>query len=142
MDLRRSKRYRLRAFVKFAWENMQGITVRGEGHTRDISPGGLFVLTGDRLPLETAVKLEVSLPPLREDKSGVSLRTHGQVVHSEDFGFGAVANMGFQMQFSESRSSPHSLETYGGSGGEANQKASGAANGGRKRLDLISRFGM
>jgi hypothetical protein len=140
MDLRRCKRYRLRAFVKFAWENMQGITLRGEGHTRDISPGGLFVLTGERLPPETAVKLEVFLPPLREDKSGASLRTDGQVVYCKDVGFGAVANMGFQMQFSELGRSPHSPEKHGGNG-KAKQKASGEADASSERLDLILRSG-
>jgi hypothetical protein len=140
MDLRRCKRYRLRAFVKFAWENLQGITIRGEGHTRDISAGGLFVLTGDRLPMEAAVKLEVSLPALREDSSGACLRTHGQVVHSEDVGFGAVANMGFQMQLSESQRSGYSVGKSRGNG-EAKQEASCEAVGRSKRLDLISRCG-
>jgi hypothetical protein len=124
MDLRRSKRYRLRAFVKFAWENLQGITIRGEGRTRDISAGGLFVLTGDRLPLETAVKLEVSLPALREDKSGACLRTHGQVIHSEDVGFGAVANTGFQILLSELQGSRYSVGKSHGNG-DAKQEASG-----------------
>jgi len=140
MDLRRSKRYRLRAFVKFAFENLQGITIRGEGHTRDISAGGLFVLTGDQLPMETAVKLEVSLPPLREDNSGACLRTHGQVVHSADAGFGAVANTGFQIQLAELPRSVYSAGTSRGNG-EAEQDASIEADGRRKRFDLISRFG-
>jgi hypothetical protein len=140
MDLRRSKRYRLRAFVKFAWENAEGSTVRGEGYTRDISLDGVFVLTGDQLPPESLVKLEVSLPPLRKDNSGACLRTHGQVVHSGAVGFAAVANMGFQMQFSESQRSRHSVGKSGGNG-EAKQEASGEANACCKRLDLISRLG-
>jgi hypothetical protein len=140
MDLRRSKRYRLRAFVKFAWENLQGITIRGEGYTRDISADGLFVLTGDRLPMETAIRLEVSLPALREDNSGACLRTHGQVVHSEDIGFGAVAGMGFQIQLSELQRSQHSVGKSRGNG-QAKQEASGEPDARNMRLDLISRFG-
>jgi hypothetical protein len=139
MDLRRSKRYRLRAFVKFAWEDLQGTTIRGEGQTRDISAAGLFVLTGDRLPLETPLKLEVTLPSLREDNSGACLRTHGQVVHSEDIGFGAVANMGFQIQLPELQRARYSVGKSRGNG-EAKQEAGGEADARSKRLDLISRL--
>jgi hypothetical protein len=140
MDLRRSKRYRLRAFVKFAWENLQGTTIRGEGHTRDISAGGLFVLTADQLPIETAVKLEVSLPGRREDNSGACLQTRGQVVHSADGGFGAVANTGFQIQLPELQRSRYLVGKSRGNG-EAKQEASGEADARSKRLYLISRLG-
>ncbi len=79
--------------------------MRGEGFTRDISPNGVYVLTGERLPSGAVVKLEVSLPSLRERRSGACLRTHGQVVRSEELGFAATAEMGFRMQLPERRSS-------------------------------------
>lgn len=141
MDLRRSNRYRLKASVRFSWENAQGSTIRGQGYTRDISPIGVFVLTNDRLPSGTAVKLEVSLPPLHEEHSGACLRTHGQVIRSEEIGFAAVANMGFQMQFSESRRSRHSLEKLCGDNG-AKHEASGEVDLHSKRLGLVTRYWM
>jgi len=72
---------------------------RGEGYTRDISPSGVFVLTDNRLPLGTTVKLEVFLPSTRKEASGALMRTRGHVVRSEQLGFAAVAEMGFRMQF-------------------------------------------
>ena len=72
--------------------------MRCEGHTRDISSTGVYVLTGERLPSGTAVKLEVTLPSLRGRHSGACLRTHGHVVRSEEVGFAAAAEMSFQMQ--------------------------------------------
>ena len=79
--------------------------MRGEGFTRDISPTGVYVLTGERLPSGVVVKLEVSLPSLRERRSGACLRTHGHVVRAEELGFAAAAEMGFRMQLPERRSS-------------------------------------
>jgi hypothetical protein len=72
--------------------------MRGEGYTRDISSTGVYVLTGERLPSGTAVKLDVTLPSLRGRRSGASLRTQGHVVRSEEVGFAASAEMGFRMQ--------------------------------------------
>ena len=92
----------MKTVVKFSWESKQGGTSRGEGYTRDISPSGVFVVTSDRLPLGTTVKLEVALPsPRKKEASGASLRTRGHVVRSEQLGFAAVAEMGFRMQFPE-----------------------------------------
>ena len=144
VDLRQSKRYRLKASVRFSWENAQGSTIRGEGYTRDISPIGVFVLTSDRLPSGAAVTLEVSLPPLREEHSGACLRTQGQVIRSEEVGFAAVANMGFQMQFSESKRSRYSLGKLGGDNGAngAKQEASGEGDAHSKRLGLVTRYWM
>jgi hypothetical protein len=70
-----------------------------EGYTRDISSTSVYVLTGERLPSGTAVKLEIALPSLRgRRRSGACLRTQGHVVRSEEVGFAAVADMGFRMQ--------------------------------------------
>jgi PilZ domain len=113
MDERQNKRYQLRIAVKFSWESSQGSMSQGEGYTRDISPSGIFVLTGDRLPLGATVKLEVALPSPRKEASGAYLRTRGHVVRSEQFGFAAVAEMGFRMQFPDTRSTP---STSGNSG--------------------------
>ena len=120
MDQRQSKRYRLKTSVKFSWENALGDTIRSEGFTRDISPSGVFVLTSDRLPLGTTVKMEVVLPTPSEERSGALLRTRGHVVRSEELGFAAVAEMGFRMQFPEAQSAGKSKEN-----GRSKQEASG-----------------
>jgi hypothetical protein len=104
VDQRQNRRYQLKTAVKFSWESPQGMN-RGEGFTRDISPSGVFVVTGDRLPLGTTVKLEVALPSPRKEAPGAALRTRGHVVRSEQLGFAAVAEMGFRMQFPEIASS-------------------------------------
>jgi len=123
MEHRQSKRYRLKTSVKFSWENAQSSTIQGEGYTRDISPSGVFVLTSDRVPLGTTLKMEITLPSLRKKPSGALLRTRGHVVRSEELGFAAIAEMGFRMQFPGVRSSGESSGKLGDAGGK--QKASG-----------------
>jgi hypothetical protein len=132
MEMRQNKRYRLKASVKFSWEHEDGSTMRGEGYTRDISPAGVFVLTNDRLQSSTPVKLEVVLPSLSENRSGVLLRTQGRVVRSEQLGFAAAAKMGFRMQFPEGSSSTDSLGKGGNGKFEAGSKRSdGSPHGAR-----------
>ena len=138
MELRQNKRYRLRACVAFSWANTDGNTMRGEGYTRDISAAGVFVLTGDRLPSSTAVKLEVTLPSLSEKRDGALLRTQGRVVRSEEIGFAVAADMGFRMRFPEESSSAESLEKRAGNG---KFDASGKRSEDRE-LVPVSRFWM
>lgn len=127
----------------FSWEQADGSTIRGEGHTRDISPSGVFVLTSDRLPSGTAVKLEVVLPSLREKRSGASLRTQGHVVRSEEIGFAAVADMGFRMQFPEASTSEQSFDKVRSNGRyDASGEETGAEEMGGKWVAPISRFSM
>lgn len=79
--------------------------MRGEGYTRDISSSSVYVLTTDRLPSGSVVKLEVALPSLLGQGSGACLGTQGHVVRCEEVGFAAAADMGFRMQFPRTRSS-------------------------------------
>jgi hypothetical protein len=123
LEQRHSKRYRLKASVTFSWEHSDGSTMRGEGYTRDISPTGVYVLTSDRLPSGAVLKLEVALPSLRGQRTGAYLRTHGQVVRSEEVGFAAAAEMGFRMQLPETPSSEQSFSKgNGGCTHEADSK--------------------
>ena len=110
MDLRENKRYHLKAAVTFLWEGADGGQRRGEGHTRDISPHGVYVATLTRLPLGVPIQLEVNLPSFRETCSRLSLRTCGKVVRSEENGFAAAALMSFRIQFSRSLPLEHSPE--------------------------------
>jgi hypothetical protein len=96
--------------------------MRGEGYTRDISPNGVYLLTSDRLPAGAVVKLEVALPSLLGQGSGARLRSSGYVVRSEEVGFAAAANTGFQMQLSEMRSSAQSFSKGNGATHEAESK--------------------
>ena len=88
--------------------------MRGKGHTRDISPVGVYVLTGDQLPSGALVKLEVDLPSLRGQRSGARLRTQGHVVRAEEGGFAAVANMGFRMELPATLASEQSFSKGNG----------------------------
>jgi len=121
--------------VTFSWEQLDGSTMRSEGYTRDISQSGVFVVTGDRLPSGTVVKLEVALPSLRGQGLGACLRSQGRVVRSEEVGFAAAANTGFRMQLSETHAEEQ-LVGKGNGGGtyEANSKGTR-----HKFLFLVSR---
>ena len=101
MELRQNKRYRLGAPVSFFWESREGAIGAGEGHTRDISVAGVFILTAGLIPEGSVVRMEVTLPPLHAKGQRVRLRTQGRVVRTEDNGFAAIANMGFRMDFHE-----------------------------------------
>lgn len=132
-DLRQSKRYPLKASVKFSWKRADGDTIRGEGFTRDIGPFGVFVLTVNHVPSGTVLQLEVSLPSLRAQlRSGACLRTLGHVVRSEEQGFAVAADLGFRMQFPKDETVESSFKHAGDNGGtpEAHE------------LDPVSRFSM
>jgi hypothetical protein len=94
---RQNKRYQLSADVTFSWEGADGRKNYGEGHTRDISPIGVFVVTHDRLPLGTTVELEIVLPSLHERRSSVKLETHGKVIRAEEKGFAAIGDFMIQL---------------------------------------------
>lgn len=139
VELRQSKRYRLRAFVVFSAQQLDGTTIRGEGHTRDISPIGVFVLTNDLLVSGAAVKLEITLPSLRGQQSGACLRTVGHVVRTEEAGFAAVADLGFRMQFPDSRNEEAGRKNSAGNGG-TNEEGHSRRRG--ERPVLVPRFSM
>ena len=139
VEQRQTKRYRLRTSVKFSWESAQGGTRQGEGCTRDISSSGVFVVTNDRLPLGTTVKLDVALPAPRRETPGASLRTSGHVVRSEPLGFAAVAEGGFRMQFPSQKSSRHgSRDIEGG----ASTRETSTEKSVDREIDAISRYWM
>jgi PilZ domain len=139
VDLRQTKRYRLRAPVVFSWEFPGGATLQAEGYTRDISPSGVFVLTSNQLPVGSIVNLEISLPSLRGQSSGAFLRTVGHVVRAEVAGFAVAADIGFRMQFPDS-GSQRSFGRTGENGG--NKQESREVEFGGRRHDLASRFSM
>lgn len=123
--------------MAFSWELPDGNSIEGEGHTRDISPAGVFVLTNFLPPLAAAVKLEVVLPSLRDEHSGACLHTVGHVVRAEEIGFAVVAEIGFRMQFDGSAASRPTLGKANGDGCNKQDASRKSA----KQFDSASRFG-
>lgn len=103
VDLRQSKRYRLRASAAFSWESIDGHLLSGAGSTRDISPNGVFVVSVEKIPLGAAVTLAMTLPTTSGQLLGATLNTLGRVVRIEGDGFAVAADMGLRMQSPENR---------------------------------------
>ena len=112
--------------------------MRGEGYTRDISSGGIFVVTRDRLPSGTAVEMEVTLPSLTENRSGVFLRTLGRVVRLDETGFAAAADIEFRVQFAGGFSSASAVGARGGNG----KCKAGSRRNQAMQMRLVPRFWM
>jgi len=140
VDFRQNKRYQLKTPVALSWKGTDGNENQGEGHTRDISSYAVFVLTSTRLPLGTSIQLEVSLPSLCNQRSGVCLRTYGKVIRSEEKGFAAVGDMGFRIQFRETRTSGQAVSETGNRGSsrpEARRKPVSVQLGGMVSRSLM-----
>ena len=99
VELRQHRRYQLSAPVSFSWESREGAVGTGEGHTRDISIAGVFVLTPGLIPEGSLVRIDVNLPPVTAKSQPVHLRSQGRVTRVEDNGFAAIAPIGFRMHF-------------------------------------------
>ena len=99
VELRQHRRYRLSAPVSFSWESREGAVGTGEGHTRDISIAGVFVLTPGLIPEGSLVRMDVNLPPVTAKGQPIHLRSQGRVTRAEDNGFAAIAPIGFRMHF-------------------------------------------
>lgn len=57
--------------MAFLWKNRGGPRREGEGFTRDLSEGGMFVLTENPPPVGTIVRVDVFFPPF---KTGAALQ--------------------------------------------------------------------
>lgn len=79
MDRRQQRRFDLNAPVKFSWGEPESI--HGQGTTRDVSEGGIFVVTDTLPPAGVAVDCEVSFS--FDDDSRIQMRTKGTVVRIE-----------------------------------------------------------
>ena len=71
MERRQHTRYDLSASVAFFWKNQGGSRHDGEGFTRDLSEGGMFVFTDNPPPVGTIVRIDVFFPPF---KTGAALQ--------------------------------------------------------------------
>jgi hypothetical protein len=84
-DNRTSIRYRFSTWTKFSWKNGQGVRLKGEGVTKDISVCGAYVLTSASIcPAPgTPVQIEVFLAKLKQSRRRLKVATTGTVLRIE-----------------------------------------------------------
>ena len=61
MERRKTVRYRLAASVVFSWDGPEDTPMKGEGFTRDIGRGGVFVFTAVCPAVNSFVRLQILL---------------------------------------------------------------------------------
>ena len=61
MDRRQHERYNVEARLRFSWKTSKGTSRRGEGVLRNISGGGVFVVTTKLPPEGTNIQFNTSL---------------------------------------------------------------------------------
>ena len=83
MDRRGSTRFRLRVMVVCRWKDDEGNAHEIDGLTRDISTGGVYVVSSVPPPGGIQLGVEVLLPPLRPGIQPVQLQCDGDVVRVE-----------------------------------------------------------
>ena len=94
LDKRQHNRYRLAATVSFSWEADDHRVNRGQGHTRDCSLSGAFIVSPDKLPIGSILQMDFALPRLLAAGPGARLRTKGRVVRTEPDGFAVLTEIG------------------------------------------------
>ena len=83
MDRRKTARYQLYLPVLFRWVAVDGTCCVEGGFTRDISLGGLYLVSAAMPPVGSAVQIEVLLPLGRTANTGaLRLRAAATVVRS------------------------------------------------------------
>ncbi len=101
VERRKTARYQLRVPVIIQWNNQEGARQQGGGFSRDISTGGVFVLCNASPPTNTAISLEVLLPPLEAAAQGLRLQAGGEIVRVEETGFAAAGDLGLHKPVNE-----------------------------------------
>ena len=80
------ERLALNVPVIFRWRDRQGVRRRGNGFTRNLSSGGVFVEAPNFPPTGTAVKLDLLLPALDRRGAGLRVAGRGRVLRVEENG--------------------------------------------------------
>ena len=93
VEKRQNNRYRLSATVIFTWKTDSHQVLRGEGHTRDCSTTGAFIISPDQPSIGSSLQLVFSLPRLLAAGPGTQLKIRGRVVRTEPEGFAVLAKM-------------------------------------------------
>jgi len=76
---RRHLRYPVEAVVKYQWSTRSSTLGEGQGHSRDISEGGAFVLTNDLPPVGASVDLAIQLPAWQVGAAALRMEMTGEV---------------------------------------------------------------
>jgi len=82
-QLRKHPRFKLEVPVVFSWREPNGSRRRARGYTRDLSPGGMFLITPRTPPIGTTIGLDAFLPPLSEAAGSWRIASKGRVVRVE-----------------------------------------------------------
>jgi hypothetical protein len=101
MQSQRATRYQVRAPVLYSWIDEGGMKRQAGGFTRNVSSGGVFVVSAMSPPIGTGISLEVMLPPLEDASPGWQLRASGKVVRVESDGFAGTTDFGQQEDLSQ-----------------------------------------
>jgi c-di-GMP-binding flagellar brake protein YcgR len=83
LERREQTRYGLRADVDFEWKDEQGVSRRGRGLTRDISPKGMFIYSASQLPTKADVQVEVSLHSIAQAVTNFKMTAEALVIRVE-----------------------------------------------------------
>jgi hypothetical protein len=79
-QVRRQIRYPLRAPVTFIWMGDDGVKYEGKGNSRDISEGGVYIVTRSSPPTGALVMLAIRFPYLPELDRFHRIEMNGSVV--------------------------------------------------------------
>jgi hypothetical protein len=96
IELRKSKRYPLKAPALFIWALQSGAPQSGRGITRDMNTFGVYVHTDALPPVGALVEMEIVLPKLADSGPGMHLHAEGVVLRCDyrganECGFAASA---------------------------------------------------
>lgn len=95
VDRRKRERYQIAVEVRFQWQTQDGHTHNGVGITRDVGIAGLFVERESVPPVDSVLKLIVTLPATPKFDalrlSGSALVRHVQQDTRQTCGFGCAA---------------------------------------------------
>lgn len=80
MELRKVKRFDLRAPAFFCWTSSDGTLQDGEGTTHDIGARGVFVVCNCSPPLGGHIELDIYLPAPSGAPRSVQLHGEGKVL--------------------------------------------------------------
>ncbi|HLI63489.1 MAG TPA: PilZ domain-containing protein [Terriglobales bacterium] len=95
----RGPRFRIAASAELQWISEDGRRHKGQGVTRDISSGGVFVYSNSTVPVGAVVQIVARMPRLREEIFGPRLYGTGTVVRQEPAEGGAPGGFAAEVVF-------------------------------------------
>jgi hypothetical protein len=98
---RKCVRYPIMVPIVYFWKDALGARRQGDGATRDISAGGIYVVSNESPEKGAAIRFEVSLPALHSSGHPLRMRAAGEVVRldtAEDVSMGEAVAPGFAIR--------------------------------------------